>query len=242
MLGQLLGEGKIKEAERSYRHLFALSSGAAVIAAFSLWAGNEPFVIRWVGTQNFGSPALSFALALNLIVNTWVLPNRAALSSALIVRPQTLSRVIEALINLGLSVLLAYYLDLTGIALGTAIAGMMTSCWYLPLLTTRLFRRSLFSFVRADALPILTVAVCVLPVAVVMQSAGVWIGGFLGAVIAAGLTALAGFSLLWRIALDDQLRDSMKGAASRAFLDLGHTISGLRAAPKRAQTQTSSIG
>lgn len=206
MLGQLLGLKKIAEAQRVYRHLFRLSTGCAVIAAFSLWAGNEPFVTRWVGAQNFGGPLLSLALALNLIVNCWVLPNRAVLSSALVVRPQVLSRIIEAILNLGLSVLLGYYLGLIGIVLGTAVAGLLTSTWYLPLLTARLFNRSWFTFVREDALPILAVGACVMPVAWLMQVVGKEIGGFLGACLGAGLTATVGFVLLWLIALDATLR------------------------------------
>jgi O-antigen/teichoic acid export membrane protein len=150
---------------------------------------------------------LSLALALNLIVNSWVLPNRAVLSAALVVRPQTLSRIVEAVINLGLSVLLGHYIGLIGIILGTAIAGILTSTWYLPLLTARLFDRSWFKFMREDALPILAVGACVIPVAWLMQVAGRQIGGFLGAGVSAGLTALAGFILLWLIALDNGLRN-----------------------------------
>jgi O-antigen/teichoic acid export membrane protein len=75
MLGQMLGQQKTAEAQRVYRHLFKLSTGIAVIAAFSLWAGNEPFVTRWVGAQNFGGPMLSMALALNLIVPAGSPPN-----------------------------------------------------------------------------------------------------------------------------------------------------------------------
>ena len=216
MLGQLLGQNTIAEAQRVYRHLFRLSTGLAVITAFSLWAGNEPFVTRWVGAQNFGGPMLSLALALNLIVNSWVLPNRAVLSAALVIRPQTLSRIVEAVINLGLSVLLGHYIGLIGIILGTAIAGLLTSTWYLPLLTARLFGRSWFKFAREDALPILAVGACVLPVAWLMQLAGKQIGGFPGAGVASGLTGLAGGGLLWLIALDTGLRSLVVDTVTRA--------------------------
>ena len=217
MLGQLLGQNKIAEAHRIYRHLFKLSTGFAVIAAFSLWAGNEPFVTRWVGAQNFGGPMLSMALALNLIVNSWVLPNRAVLSSALVVRPQALSRIVEAVINLGLSILLGHYLGVIGIILGTAIAGLLTSTWYLPLLTARLFGRSWFKFMREDALPILAVGACLVPVVLLTQAAGRQIGGFLGAGVGGGLTALAGFGLMWFIILDDALRSRGLGAVAKIY-------------------------
>jgi O-antigen/teichoic acid export membrane protein len=217
MLGQLLGEGKIPEAQRVYRHLFKLSTGIAVIAAFSLWAGNEPFVIRWVGAQNCGSPMLSLALALNLIANSWVLPNRAVLSAALVVRPQTLSRIVEAVINLSLSVLLGHYLGLIGIVCATAIASLLTSSWYLPLLTARLFSRGWLSFIREDAVPILLLGACATPISVLTQFLGRQIGGFLGASLAFGLSAMTGIGFLWLIALDDELRQTVKSTAMGAL-------------------------
>ncbi len=235
MLGQLIGQKKLAEAQRVYRHLFKLSTGFAVIAAFSIWAGNEPFVNQWVGAQNFGGPLLSLALALNLIVNSWVLPNRAVLSSALVVRPQTLSRIVEAVLNLGLSVLLAQYLGLIGIVLGTAIAGLLTSTWYLPLLTARLFKRSWFSFAREDALPIMVIGACILPVAWLMQVTGRQIGGFLGAGVSAALTGLSGLGLLWLIAMDGGLREYVKGAALGALHSPYRDSSGLRSGTKTAQ-------
>ena len=87
-LGQLLGQGKLNDALMAYRRLVALTTGGAIVLAFSLWAGNAGFVTWWVGPQNYGGTFLDLAFALNLIVNAWVLPNRATLSAALIVRPK----------------------------------------------------------------------------------------------------------------------------------------------------------
>ena len=112
--------------------------------------------------------------------------------------------------------LLCHYLGLIGIVLGTAIAGLLTSTWYLPLITARLFGRSWLKFAREDALPILAVGACVLPVAWLMQVAGRQIGGFAGAGVGASLTALAGFGLLWLIALDNGLRNLVVGTVTKA--------------------------
>jgi O-antigen/teichoic acid export membrane protein len=220
MLGQMLGQHKLKEAELVYRHLFALSSGSAVVVALSLWAGNEPFVTRWVGAENFGGSWLSLALALNLIVNSWVLPNRALLSSATIARPQTLSRLVEAALNLGLSLVLGRWLGLIGIIVATTIAGVLTSTWYLPLLTARLFGRPWLKFLREDALPVLLVGACLFPVAWASQVVARHIGGFIGAGLGASLAALVGFAMLWWIALDDAFRTRIRSVV----LDRVHQI------------------
>jgi len=180
-----------------------------------LWAGNEPFVTEWVGPKNFGGSLLSLALAFNLIVNSWVLPNRTVLSSALVVRPQALSRITEAVLNLGLSVLLGHYFGLIGIVLGTALAGLLTSAWYLPLLTARLFGRSGLHFIREDAAPVLATGACLLPIAALAQVLGRELGGFLGAAAGAGLTGLVGAALLWVMALDGNLRKQLVAALGK---------------------------
>ena len=206
MLGQLLGQGNKTDAERVYRHIFAVSTGLSVVAAFSIWAGNEAFVIRWVGAQNFGGPLLSLAFGLSLVANSWILPNRATLSSALIARPQTVSRLFEAAIHLTVSLALGHYLGLVGIVLGTSIAALLTSTWYLPVLTARLFGRRWLSFVRQDAVPPLTVAGLLFPVAFACNLLSNRLGGYLGAMIGGVLTAVAGAILLWLIAFDAGLR------------------------------------
>lgn len=221
MLGQLLGQHKRADAERAYRHIFTVSTGLSVVAALSIWAGNEAFVTRWVGAQNFGGPLLSLALGLSLIVNSWILPNRAVLSSALIVRPQTLSRIVEAAIHLAVSLVLGRYLGLLGIVLGTSIAALLTSTWYLPLLTARLFDRPWLKFMQEDALPILGVGVLLVPVAYASNILSKSVGGFPGAALGGGATALAGFGLLWALAFDRETRNRLAQALARVSFSPG---------------------
>jgi hypothetical protein len=91
---------------------------------------------------------------------------------------------------------------LVGIVLGTSIAAILTSVWYLPLLTARVFNRRWLELVREDAFPILLVAVCLVPPTYFAQILGTSTGGFLGAMLAGGLTGAAGLGLLWLLAFD----------------------------------------
>lgn len=206
MLGQMMGQHQYQDALRVYSQLFRLSTGLAVVAATSLWAGNESFIGRWVGSENFGGSLLSLTLAINLIVHSWVLPSRAVLSSALMVRQQSLSRALEAILNLGLSLLLGYYMGIIGIVISTAIAGLLTSMWYLPLLTARLLERPWYQFYRSDALPVLVVAAMLAPVSWVMNQAGNSLGGVSGAIVASATTGIIGVGILWRVGLDQESR------------------------------------
>lgn len=216
MLGQLLGQEKKAEAERVFRQIFTVSTGLVLVAAVSIWAGNEAFVTRWVGAQNFGGPFLSLALALSLIVNSWIFPHRVILASALLARPQTLCRLVEAALHLGVSLALGHYLGLLGIVLGTSIAGLLTSLWYLPLLTARFFERPWLTYMREDVLPIVIVGALLAPVAYAGSLLSNHVGGFLGALLGAGIAGAVGCGFLWVIAFDRSLRTRLIQTIARS--------------------------
>jgi O-antigen/teichoic acid export membrane protein len=215
MLGQMLGENKPHEALRVYRHIFALSSGLAVVAAAALWAGNGSFVTRWVGAANYGGIALDSALAVSLVVQCWNLPNRALLSASLIVRPQTLCGVVEGLLNICIAVLLAKPLGLFGVCIAMAAAGLLTNCWYLPLLTAKVFHRPFFSFLWEEASKVLLLAAGTIPVALAARSVSSGLPPYLGAAVAALSVALCGSLLFWFCLCDRTLKARISNAVAQ---------------------------
>jgi O-antigen/teichoic acid export membrane protein len=219
-LGQLVGQKDLPSLMAAYRRLFALSTGGALVLGLSLWAGNGSFVSWWVGKQHYGGWALDLALALNLIAHSWVLPNRAVLSANLIVRPQTTSRIVEGALNLGLSVLLARRFGLLGIMISTSIAGGLTSCWYLPWLTARIFRRSYLRFMLDDVGGLVVVGALLAPVAWWARLLGLHLQGLLGCAAAGIITALAGVALLYVVAFDRATRSRLHSALAAARASL----------------------
>jgi O-antigen/teichoic acid export membrane protein len=206
MLGQMLGANKMADALRSYRHLFAMSTGAAVVAAASMWAGNGSFVVRWVGPANYGGLWVDLALAFNVILNYWVLPNRAILSANLTVRSQTLGRMVEGAFNLVLSIILGRIYGVLGVIVATGIAGLCTSMWYLPLLTARMFQRPFARFLWEDAAPTLALLGCMAVIAPAARHLAMNIGGYEGAATGVFLTGACGNVLVWFIVLDKPMR------------------------------------
>lgn len=87
-LAQIIGQGDLEGARRKYHQLSMLSTGLALIPAAGIWAGNGAFVSWWVGPQNYGGGLLDALLALNLVVHSWVLPNRAILVAGMAFVPQ----------------------------------------------------------------------------------------------------------------------------------------------------------
>lgn len=215
MLGQLIGLKKMGDALRTYRQLFSLSTGSAVVVAMSIASGNGSFVTRWVGELNYGGFWLDVALAINLVTYAWVLPSRAILTANLTVRGPVLVRCLEGLVNIGLSVFLGRIYGVMGVVLATGLTCMATSMWVLPLLTARMFERPFLKFVMDDAAPIIVLWVCLVPVFFAAHAIALNISGFPGALAGGAITGACGATLLWFLILDARLRLRVRGVVAQ---------------------------
>lgn len=82
---------------------------------------------------------------------------------------------------------LGWFYGVPGIILATALAGIFTSCWYLPLLTARFFKTHLISLVVSDFSKLLGIAVLLIFGGYYLQRmVGASISGLPGAVLASG--------------------------------------------------------
>ncbi len=216
MLGQLLGENKMEKSLGVYRQIFALSTGLATIAAFSVWAGNGCFVPQWVGSINYAGKYVDLALAFSIIIHLWVLPNRVILSANLWVRQPCWVRIIEGFLNLGLAIWLGKLFGVIGIVSATVMASALTSLWLLPLFTARMFGRPFWKFLWDDAAPVVALITFIFPIAIVARSVATNISGFFGAALGALLTGLCGFGLLWGLIFNDAMRARF---SIRSFLE-----------------------
>ncbi|MDB6023624.1 MAG: Polysaccharide biosynthesis protein, partial [Pedosphaera sp.] len=183
-----------------------LSAGLAVVAALSVWTGNACFITKWVGGVNYAGKWVDLAMAFAVITGLWIMPNRVILSANLEVRTQSLVRVLEGAVNLGLSIVLAKKYGLVGVMLGTVIASLATSVWMLPFLTARMFHRPFVRFVWDDAAKVLLLILFLLPVAVLARGFALEVGGYLGAAAGAIPTSCIGVALVWFVMLDKSVR------------------------------------
>jgi O-antigen/teichoic acid export membrane protein len=139
-------------------------------------------------------------------LHMWVMPNRAVLSANLVVKPQTLARLCEGALNLGLSLLLGKLWGLFGVLVATAISGLLSSMWLLPWLTARMFHRPFLQFIRDDAAPMLLLFTLLIPVALLGRYLATSLMGFGGALAGFVFTGGAGVALLWWVIFDESLR------------------------------------
>ena len=201
IFGRLLGENELVKSVSMYQRIFSVSTGAAAVAALAVWSANVSFVPRWVGSINYAGHWVDLVLAIAMVIHLCVLPNRVVLTANLCVRQPCFIRIVEGVFALALSFWLGTSYGLIGVVLGTIIAAAITSMWYLPLLTARMFNQSLPSLLGGDVIRIFLLVVALLPLAIWAREIAMDVSGFAGAIFAVGITGTCGMVLLWFLVL-----------------------------------------
>lgn len=154
--------------------LFLLTAKLSVAimtpVAIFLWFWGEDFIGLWVGPENFaGKDVLAVFVAMTFV---HVIGTPAAALLQAIGRNEEFvySEIANAILNLGLSVLLIGPLGLLGVALGTLLASLCTSGWVIPLLACRCAGLSKMSYFKQAVLPSLLAGVVVAGVAAAFRS------------------------------------------------------------------------
>jgi hypothetical protein len=140
-------------------------------------------------------------LGLNCVLALAILPSRAVLAAHLTVRPQTLARIVEGVLNLLLAVWLTARFGLAGTVVSTSLAALSTSFWYLPRLTLRVLGSD-WRLPRDLRARIGFFVAAVLFAAWLGRAAAGSLAGYPGAIAGALLTAAGGLLLLWATLLD----------------------------------------
>ena len=205
-LGEIVGTGDASKSFATYRRVFLLTNGLALVVGLSLWSGNAAFVTSWVGANNYGGRWLDSVLLLALLTTTWTVSSRMILNAALRVRRHTQVRVAEALLNVCLSIILGSRYGLAGIVAATVLAAVVMSGWYVLLLVADYFGRGFWSLLRELAGPLFKPALILLPLAAGMRLCASASPGYAGAILASGVVCVCGFGLLWLFVFDAEMR------------------------------------
>jgi len=113
--------------------------GGVLFAAGMIFFGQR-LVAIWTRGQAVPPQALIVVLSLYFIVYAWSSAHGVLLNGLGRVRPQAYVAMLEAGLNITLSLLLVGPLGLTGVALGTFLAISLTCGWMLPLIARRALR------------------------------------------------------------------------------------------------------
>lgn len=128
------GESKTRE---HFKRVLTLMASLSMLACWMMVILDEWFIQLWVG-ESFFAGTTTLILALVVMVQQIVTRTGVQFLDAKgIVRDSSIAAIVEAGLNIFISITLGRMIGLNGILLGTIIAALLTSTWYVPYLLNK---------------------------------------------------------------------------------------------------------
>ena len=119
-----------------------------------------PFIKLWVGSEYYaGTRFTIFVAYLYLIQLTFIHVTSVCLNSLGIAKKISAMALVEAAINLTLSLILVKRYGIEGVINATIIGSVLTSFWYVPYLAVKHFSGNMFSYILTLLKPVLICSV-----------------------------------------------------------------------------------
>ena len=132
-LGSLCSTGDKKEIKRVYDNYRFASMWLAGFCGIGLMCLINPFITVWLKDPQY---LLNESYIIVIILSNYIVISRNSvmtlISAAGLFRKDRLRPLIEAALNLGISLLAAYYLGLYGVYIGTIFSCLFTCFWREP--------------------------------------------------------------------------------------------------------------
>ncbi len=136
-IGQIMGSGDKTKARDIYLRSQPIILSLAAVGAVFIYLFNQTFVDFWVGDSYFARQNISLIFGAILFTSVVFHASSLVISADLKLKEVTIARIVEAIINIVLSIWLIQSYGLNGVALATLMAAILTSFWYVPYITMR---------------------------------------------------------------------------------------------------------
>lgn len=127
-IGNLVAEGDKKKIKSVYWQITVLRIWIASMVCYGLYILSDRFITLWVGSEYI----LPHSTLIVLIINTFLglIRNNDSFINAYGLYSDIWAPIIEATLNLSLSIILGYYLGLPGVLMGVCISlFIVIHCW-----------------------------------------------------------------------------------------------------------------
>jgi O-antigen/teichoic acid export membrane protein len=150
------GESKLKSV---HQKLLLVTSCCFSIGFWMILILNVWFLKLWVGDGFFAGQAI-FLLALGLmVIQTLIHVSGVCLIGAGLVKGFSLISLLEAAINISLTLWLGKMFGVAGVLLATVIAGSLTSLWYIPYTAMKFMKIRFTEYLKAIFGPLISISV-----------------------------------------------------------------------------------
>ncbi len=203
-IGQIMGSGDKNKARDIYLRSQPIILSLSAVGAVFISLFNQVFVSFWVGDAYFAGQALSLIFGAILFTSVVFHASSLVISADLKLKEVTTTRIVEAIINIVLSIWLIQNYGLNGVALATLMAAILTSFWYVPYITMRHLDISFKTWIHFIGYKIIIIFLFSMASAFICKQ-------YIGSSNTLTLLAFTGFCiinalLLWIIALDKETK------------------------------------
>ncbi len=153
-VGDLIGRQEFDKLKKVFLSSTKVLLALGLTLAVFLLLFNRHIVRFWVGEDNFAGQGITMVFALAVFQMIVSHHCSSFLSSFLKLKSLALVRWTEGVVNLSLSIYLAQEIGMIGVALGTLVAGALTSAWYFPRKICRLLSVTLADLSREVVFPL----------------------------------------------------------------------------------------
>jgi len=158
-LSRLYASGDLEGLRNLYLKIANFSVNSIMILSLFLVSCGREFIAIWVGPENVLAQRVFFVLVSLNLVHAVAGPAGQLLLAIGRNRLFTFSALADAILNLGLSILLCRKIGLVGVPLGTLIAHLLTDSWVVTWLACRYIGLSFKKYLLSGILPPLLAAV-----------------------------------------------------------------------------------
>ncbi|MEK6769483.1 MAG: oligosaccharide flippase family protein [Gemmatimonadota bacterium] len=184
---------------KSTKYAFA----GSVLAAIVLTAYGQRLILWWVGPALVVDRRVLWVFAFMLLIATPIHTAALVLAGMGRHRAPAVGGAVEAALNIVLSLLLVRPLGVLGVALGTAISGVLTNAWIAPRAAGAELEIGLGEYLRGTLGPALAPGLLAGAVAMI---AGQRAAGGAGVVVAMAAVAVVFVVAFWMVGLDAEER------------------------------------
>ena len=184
-----------------------------VLAAILLAAFGRSVIAWWVGPSMFVGERVLAVFCIMLLIATPIHSAALVLAGLGRHRAPAIGGGIEAVLNLGLSILLVRRLGVLGVAVGTLAAGLVTNAWIAPRAACRELRIHVGHYVRETIVPSLPAAL--VAGALAWLAGGLADRGPLTGAAAIALTVAVYAATFWLVGLAPAERSEIRSLLGR---------------------------
>lgn len=138
-IGNLIYDDNVEARYKIYREMQMISNIISGISIICIYYLINDFIVLWLGKEYIFSDYVVVSIILNLLLQIVLQPLWSFREATALYLKTKYSMVMAAILNIILSIVLAKYMGISGVILGSFLSRILTYFWYEPYLLFKIY-------------------------------------------------------------------------------------------------------